>query len=130
MIFDAGAYGSQVESILALDGAGQRLMPLASGHCSSKEALARLKQASAAQLFPDASAPEAALSGLYLYFSCLDESHGISQGISTTEGSFWHGIMHRQEPDAGNSSYWFRRVGTHPVFPALRQAATAIAERH
>jgi hypothetical protein len=58
-----------------------------------------------------------------LYFSCLDECHSVAQDDATAEGSFWHGILHRQEPDAGNSSYWFRRVGSHPVFPALRSAA-------
>ncbi|MGH9723070.1 MAG: hypothetical protein ACRD8O_22900 [Bryobacteraceae bacterium] len=130
MVFDAGAYGSEVKSILALDGAGQRLMPLAAGRCSSKEALARLKKSSPKGLFAGAQSPEGALSGLYLYFSCLDESHTISQDILSVEGSFWHGILHRQEPDAGNASYWFRRVGAHPVFPALREAAAGIAARH
>ena len=77
-------------------------------------------------MFPAAAAPEAALAGLWLYFSCLDESHSVAQEIETADGSFWHGIMHRQEPDAGNSGYWFRRVGSHPVFPALREAAAEI----
>jgi hypothetical protein len=53
----------------------------------------------------------------------LNESHEISQ---TMEGrgtpktaDYWHGIMHRREPDAGNAAYWFRRVGTHPAFEPL-----------
>ena len=112
-------------SLLALDGNGERLMPLASGTCSSQEALTRIKASTAGALFPKARAGEAALAGLYLYFSCLDECHTLAQDIDTTEGSYWHAIMHRQEPDAGNSAYWFRRVGEHPIFPALREAAVA-----
>lgn len=116
-------YGAPVARILALDGNGDRLMPLAHGTCSSPEARQLLKDAAPRDLFPAARAPEAALAGLYLYFSCLDESHTLSQSIETPDGSFWHGIMHRQEPDPGNAAYWFRRVGKHPTFPALRQAA-------
>jgi hypothetical protein len=127
MPFDPTAYGKFVAELLALDGNGARLMPLAAGRCSSEEARRRLADSSAKALFPGARAPEAALSGLWLYFSCLEESHSLSQGIHTSDGSFWHGIMHRQEPDAGNAGYWFRRVGNHPVFPMLRAEAAGIA---
>ncbi len=123
MRFDPSAYGPGVHSLLALDGGGRRLMPLAHGRCSSEEAARSFRAAKAADLFPGARAPEAALSGLWLYFSCLDESHSLSQEIGTTEGSFWHGIMHRQEPDPGNAAYWFRRLGPHPIFPALGEEA-------
>jgi len=123
MEFDPAAYGETVASILALDGNGKRLMPLARGTCSSEEARQRLMHTKPADLFAGSRASEAAMSGLYLYFSCLDESHTISQSIETAEGAFWHGIMHRQEPDPGNSAYWFRQVGNHPIFPALRDAA-------
>jgi hypothetical protein len=119
-------FTAAVQELLALDGGGARLMPLASGTCSSAEALRRMKAARVRDLFPGARAPEAAMAGLYLYFSCLDESHTISQAIETQDGSFWHGIMHRQEPDAWNSGYWFRRVGKHPIFPQLRAAAEAL----
>src|SRR5260370_12596566 len=121
--FALAAYGKDVARILALDGNGERLMPLAMGRCSSDRAHQLLQSKSAAGLFPESRAPEAALSGLYLYFSCLDEAHTIAQDITTPEGCYWHAIMHRQEPDAGNAGYWFRQVGTHAIFPALREAA-------
>jgi hypothetical protein len=130
MTFDPAAYGAEVAHILSLDGDGARRMPLASGRCSSAEARRLLRSASAAELFPSAAHPDAALAGLWLYFSCLDESHGISQSVESAEGSFWHGIMHRQEPDAWNSGYWFRRAGRHAIFPALARAAGELAARH
>jgi hypothetical protein len=124
--FDSAVYGPEVENILSLDGGGQRLAPLAGGTCSSAEAKKQLSARRAEDLFPGAVHPVAAMSGLWLYFSCFDESHAISQDIDDTDGSFWHGILHRREPDAGNAAYWFRSVGAHPVFPALRKAAEEI----
>ena len=121
MKFDPKAYGPLVEGILALDGSGERLMPLASGECSSAEALAKLQAAGPARLFPKSRAPEAALSGLYLYFSCRDQAHEVAQSIESAEGAFWHGIVHRQEPDASNARYWFARVGPHPVLDKLAE---------
>ncbi|MFN7933659.1 MAG: hypothetical protein U0R19_10045 [Bryobacteraceae bacterium] len=129
MAFDPSQYNPRVSQILALDGNGERLMPLALGTCSSAEAKQLLEASSAAQLFPGARAPEAAFSGLWLYFSCLDESHSLSQDIHTRDGSFWHGIMHRQEPDPGNSGYWFHKVGSHPVFPQLAAAARELLDQ-
>jgi hypothetical protein len=123
MRFDANAYGPEVAAILALDGNGERLIPLVQSGCSSAEARARLQAANAAALFPEARAPLAAMAGLYVYFGCWDEAHEVAQGISSAEGSYWHAIVHRQEPDAGNSSYWFRQVGTHPIFAELAEIA-------
>src|SRR5687767_13390080 len=54
---------------------------------------------------------QACFAGLWLYFDFLDESHAISQDLDTAEGSYWHGILHRREPDYPNAKYWFRRVG-------------------
>jgi len=130
MPFDPRRYGPEVAAILALDGAGDRLMPLAEGACSSDEARQRIQTRGAASLFPASRAPEAALGGLYLYFSCLEDAHLVAQKLATPEGSFWHGIMHRQEPDPSNAEYWFRRVGSHPVFPELRQAAAELVRRY
>jgi len=129
MKFDPKAYGSMVAAILSLDGDGARLMPLASGRCSSPQALTQMETAPAGAMFPNSRAPEAARAGLYLYFSCFDRAHEIAQGIDSVEGAYWHGILHRQEPDSTNARYWFRRVGSHPIFPELSDAAASIAEK-
>jgi len=60
-------------------------------------------------------------SGLWLLAGDLDRSHSISQDLSSAEGSFLHGIMHRREGDFGNAKYWFRRVGDHPVLDQISQ---------
>jgi hypothetical protein len=72
-----------------------------------------------------ANRPAAALcrAGLWLAYHFLDQAHRISQDDPTPEGSYWHALMHRREPDAWNSKYWFRRVGDHPVIAQLRQQA-------
>ena len=70
---------------------------------------------------------DAIKSGLLLWNDALDESHNISQGLANQTGSYWHGIMHRREPDYSNAKYWFGRVGTHPIFPQIRERALAIA---
>ena len=69
------------------------------------------------------------LAGLWLLHGFLDESHALSQEIDTPTGSYWHAIMNRREPDYGNAKYWFRRVGTHPIFPALQEAVTKLITR-
>jgi hypothetical protein len=119
-----------VAEILALDEDGNRLMPLVSGGCSSEPARSALEQQTASDLFQGAGAPEPALGGLWLYFGCSDECHRIVQEIESADASFWHAIVHRQEPDPGNSSYWFRRVTGHQVYPKLQQAACGILERY
>ena len=123
-------YGAEVADILALAENGERLMPLAEGVCCSDEALRRIENAKAGDLFPSARSPRGALVGLYLYFSCREEAHEVAQSDSSAEGSYWHAIVHRQEPDAGNSSYWFHRLGEHAVFPGLLEAARAIGAAH
>lgn len=70
--------------------------------------------------------PAACRAGLWLAFDFLEESHQISQSLPTPEGSFWHAIMHRREPDAWNSKYWWRKVGAHPVLTRLATDASAI----
>jgi hypothetical protein len=120
-MFDLNAYGPEVAGILALDGDGQRLMPLVRGLGSPPEAKSALQGLARRKVLP-----EAALAGLYLYFSCWEDAHEIAQNVSTREGDYWHAIVHRQEPDAGNAGYWFGQVGKHPIFPELREQAAEI----
>lgn len=68
----------------------------------------------------------ACISGLWLYHDFLEESHAISQEISSSAGSYWHGILHRREPDFPNSGYWFHRVGNFATFEELKQATAEI----
>lgn len=62
---------------------------------------------------------------LWLWFDFLNESHEISQRVNTPTGNYWHGIMHRREPDYSNAKYWFRRVALHPIYPRLTEAAAS-----
>jgi hypothetical protein len=117
--FQPGDYGPEVASILEPHGGGTRLMPLV--HQNSGNTA--LPHAGEARLFADAHSPRAALAGLYVYLSCWDEAHSIADGVEDRDGYFWHAIVHRQEPDPGNSAYWFRKTGAHPVFARLTAAA-------
>ena len=67
-------------------------------------------------------------SGLLLWNDALDESHEISQTLGNDTGSYWHGLMHRREPDYSNSKYWFGRVGDHPIFPSLRDRVLSLSK--
>jgi hypothetical protein len=119
-----------VDAILALDQDGQRLIPLVSGACASEEARSLLQKQKQSDLFAHATSPKAALGGLFLYFSCSAECHELVQNLNSSEGDFWHAILHRQEPDAANAAYWFRQTGTHPVFEELASSANEIAAKH
>jgi hypothetical protein len=98
------------------------LAPLGMGtpHSAEREAL----QAACAGL------PLACQAGLWLAFDFFDESHAISQDLHTPEGSAWHAILHRREPDAWNSKYWWRQVGEHPVIEQLREQCPALGYRY
>ncbi|MCH5377882.1 MAG: hypothetical protein JJ992_28330 [Planctomycetes bacterium] len=110
---------------------GDRLCDLGAGapHTEIRSTLQTLSPRTLVGELPvvDSEMAEACIAGLWLLHNFLDESHHISQGIHNSTGSYWHGIMHRREPDFSNAKYWFHRVGTHPVFLPLCQAAGELA---
>jgi hypothetical protein len=75
----------------------------------------------------DAAMAAAVRAGLLTRADLFHEAHQVSQDIATPTGSYWHGILHRREPDYGNARYWFDRVGSHPAFPELAAAVAAAA---
>lgn len=93
-----------------------------------------LEESAWAELFPRASrANRLALAAALLQIHDFwDASHEAAQQADDlgerAVSAYWHGIAHRREPDPGNASYWFRRVGRHPVFEPLAQAARPLLE--
>jgi hypothetical protein len=124
---DTAAFTEPVREILSKY-AGLVLPLTRTGNCNAEDA-AKLQQMGPQSLFPGARAAEAAASGLLLLLGCWDQSHKLSQEVPSREGSYWHAIAHRMEPDASNSGYWFRQVGEHAIFPALHRNAAEILER-
>ena len=120
MKFNAASYGREVEQILRRDA------PSLAGLVASATPALELQRSLSKSLFVDSAHPKGALAGLWLYFDCFDESHTVSQADDSCEGSFWHGIAHRREPDYGNSAYWFRQAGSHSVFPEILEAARLV----
>jgi len=129
MQFNPTAYGPEVASILSLYGNGERLAPLVCDRLTPEPARQALSAHRTEELFPNAAEPAAPMAGLWLYFSGFDEAHALIDDPKTPDGTYWHAIVHRQEPDASNAAYWFRLVGEHPAFHALAKEATQILER-
>ena len=71
MGFDRARYGAEVQAILALDGNGESTNALRRWKTCHWLVSRLLSAWNAPRLFPDSFSPEAALSGLYLYFCAL-----------------------------------------------------------
>ncbi|REK18177.1 MAG: hypothetical protein DWQ37_04615 [Planctomycetota bacterium] len=98
-------------------------------HRRAELAALSIDEISGGRAVSDREMAAACISGLWLRHDFLDESHRISQDIQSPTGSYWHGIMHRREPDYSNAKYWFRRVGRHPVFDTLVDEARRLANQ-
>ena len=126
--FDPAAYGAATERILSDGG----LCELGPGR-PREDRRGELRALQLEAISPRIRARDMAqccLAALWLWHNFLDESHQISQEIAGSNGSYWHGIMHRRELDYANSKYWYRRVGDHEVFPSLLAAAKSLAATH
>jgi hypothetical protein len=60
-------------------------------------------------------------SALFLWNDDFELAHEYAQSAQNAEGSYWHAILHRREPDFSNANYWYSRVGSHPVFHKMAQ---------
>lgn len=116
-----------VLEILDLLNAKETRLPLVHSRRANPAVSERLEKARLGEWFPGSASPEGALAGLWLLAGGWDRAHEIAQDLHTADGSYWHAIIHRQEPDAWNSGYWFRRVGTHPIFPDLLHQSKQLA---
>jgi hypothetical protein len=109
----------------------RRLGPLGPGapdvDARAKLEALRLETAFAPHPVRDRDMATACLAGLWLYHNFIGDAHFVAEDIQTTTGFYWHALVHRREPDFNNAAYWFRRVGQHPVFVPLRDAAAGAA---
>ncbi len=125
------AYTSAITEVIEKLEAGNPLPPLVPENAWSNELTDALLTLSLEDLFQGQSLKDdifggAIKSGLLLWNDALNDSHDVSQELGNNTGSYWHGIMHRREPDYSNAKYWFGRVGTHPIFPELRECSIAL----
>ena len=96
--------------------------------------LAVLAESVWAELLPGAARPArlALAAGLLQIFDFWDASHAAAQEADDLgEGwvsAYWHGVAHRREPDPGNASYWFRKVGPHPVCGPIAVQARGLVD--
>jgi hypothetical protein len=135
---------ARIIAVLAYAGLGpegSEGLPLIQAAPRRPQLAGALSEPSVSALLPEARRPArlALGAGLLQIHDFWEASHEAAQQADDlgepSFSAYWHGIAHRREPDSGNAAYWFRRVGRHPVFGPLAQAAgpllagSALADR-
>jgi hypothetical protein len=62
--------------------------------------------------------------GLLLFNDRLEMCHRTAQSIEGEAGGlgdYWHGLMHRREPDYTNTRYWFNKIGRQSMWGELER---------
>ena len=125
--FDSHSYGTRLAEWVV-----REELPLLGPGFGEPETLAKIESIDFEQAIEEpisnSSMVVCCKSGVLLLHDFMDESHDISQSINSATGSYWHGIMHRREPDYPNAKYWFRQVGDHGIYPQLTVEAARLAE--
>jgi hypothetical protein len=68
---------------------------------------------------------------LFLLFDCFEQSHQIAQEQEGFFGNWLHAMVHRREPDAENSKYWYQRVRPpEGVFPEIGKRVLSLMEEN
>jgi hypothetical protein len=120
----------------ALGEAGADGPPLVQASPRRPRLAGALQEEAWAPLLPGSSRPArlALAAGLLQVHDFWDASHEAAQEADDlgerSWSAYWHGVAHRREPDSGNASYWFRRVGRHPLFGPLAAAVRPRLDEH
>jgi hypothetical protein len=122
-------YPPLVTEMLAEEDLLLRLRPTEPG---SPDALRRIRNAEEQELtggavLADPTYPRLIRAGLLYAYDAIDESHRIVQEIGNSQGSYWHGMVHRREGDFENARYWFRRTGRLGVFGEMHARASEVS---
>jgi len=65
--------------------------------------------------------PILAKAALYLWNDDVQKAHKIAQANPGPTGNLIHAILHRREPDYGNSKYWYDNIEEHPLYAEIRK---------
>lgn len=86
------------------------------------------------KLFPASEAAgKLVMAGLYQNNDDLEVSHRICQEVGAAadcpEASYWHGMVHRREPDFSNARGWFQKAAGLAALPEIHDEVVRFLQR-